>query len=538
MQEISAPPFKSVQAWRAQIRTQPAEAVMKLSSRSTRSTRSSLFGRSALALIVAALFALSPFQNLAQAGDSPAAPSEQQPTAAAETTTTLKDQTDLALTVYNSDLALVRDVRQIDLPAGESRLRFMDIASSINAATVHFRSVADPGKLNVLEQDYEYDLLDPQKLLQKYVGRELTIVRTVYKNDSSELQEIPATLLSDNPGGPVWKIGDQIVTGMNTDSYRFPDLPGNLYDRPTLLWLLDNRGAQRQTVEASYLTTNLSWSADYVLTIGRQEDSADLNGWVTLVNNSGTSFENAQLQLVAGDIHRAPEPQAAAAGMMARAQSEAVAAAPFQQESFSEYHLYTLGRRTSIENNESKQISLLSAAGLPVERRYVVNGQDWYYHSAAQPGAPIKDAVEVYYKFQNDEKSGLGMPLPAGTVRVYEADSHGGVLFIGEDEIDHTPKDESVDLHVGNAFDIVAERKQTDYQAISNHVVELEYEITLRNHKDVPITVEVNEPIGGDWQILSSTYDAKKTGAFAAQFEVPVAQNGTSVLRYRVRIHW
>jgi hypothetical protein len=362
---------------------------MKLSSRSTRSTRSSLFGRSALALIVAALFALSPFQNLAQAGDSPAAPSEQQPTAAAETTTTLKDQTDLALTVYNSDLALVRDVRQIDLPAGESRLRFMDIASSINAATVHFRSVADPGKLNVLEQDYEYDLLDPQKLLQKYVGRELTIVRTVYKNDSSELQEIPATLLSDNPGGPVWKIGDQIVTGMNTDSYRFPDLPGNLYDRPTLLWLLDNRGAQRQTVEASYLTTNLSWSADYVLTIGRQEDSADLNGWVTLVNNSGTSFENAQLQLVAGDIHRAPEPQAAAAGMMARAQSEAVAAAPFQQESFSEYHLYTLGRRTSIENNESKQISLLSAAGLPVERRYVVNGQDWYYHSAAQPGAPI-----------------------------------------------------------------------------------------------------------------------------------------------------
>jgi hypothetical protein len=491
-----------------------------------------------MALIVAALFALSPFQSLAQAGDSPAAPSEQQPTAAADTTTTLKDQTDLALTVYNSDLALVRDVRQIDLPAGESRLRFMDIAASVNPATVHFRSLADPGKLNVLEQDYEYDLLDPAKLLQKYVGREVTLVRAVEKDNSTDFQQFQATLLADNAGGPVWKIGDEIVTGMNTDSYRFPDLPGNLYDRPTLLWLLDNRGAQRQTVEASYLTTNLSWSADYVLTIGRTEDSADLNGWVTLVNNSGTAFENAQLQLVAGDIHRAPPSPAPADGIMARAQSEAVAAAPFQQESFSEYHLYTLGRRTSIENNESKQISLLSAAGLPVERRYVVNGQDWYYHSAAQPGAPIKDAVEVYYKFQNDEKSGLGMPLPAGTVRVYEADSHGGVLFIGEDEIDHTPKDESVDLHVGNAFDIVAERKQTDYQAISNHVVELEYEITLRNHKDVPITVEVNEPIGGDWQVLSSTYDAKKTGAFAAQFEVPVAQNGTSVLRYRVRIHW
>jgi hypothetical protein len=454
-----------------------------------------------------------------------------------ETTTTLKDQTDLSVTVYNQDLALVRDVRQVDVSAGESRLRFMDIAASVNPATVHFRALADPGKLNVLEQDYEYDLLDPAKLLQKYVGREVTLVRAVQKDNSTDFQQFQATLLADNAGGPVWKIGDEIVTGMATDSYRFPELPGNLYERPTLLWLLDNRGAQRQTVEASYLTTNLSWSADYVLTISRDETSADLNGWVTLVNNSGTSFQNAQLQLVAGDVHRT-EPQPSPPAEMMMAESKAVAAAPFEQESFSEYHLYTLGRRTSIEDNESKQISLLSAAAVPIERRYVVNGDTGYYHSAAEPGATIKDPVEVYYKFQNEDKSGLGMPMPAGTVRVYEADSHGGVLFIGEDQIDHTPKDESVDLHVGNAFDIVAERKQTDYQAISNRVSEVEYEITLRNHKDVPITVEVNEPIGGDWQMLSSTYDAKKTGAFAAQFEVPVAQNGTSVLRYRVRIHW
>jgi hypothetical protein len=548
-QEISATPFKPVQACRAQIWTPPAEAVMKLSSRSTRSTCSTLFAPSALAFLAVALFALCPLQNFAHAADSPAASEKQnapatgttasaQTTPAAETTTTLKDQTDLAVTVYNSDLALVRDVRQIDLPAGESRLRFMDIAASVNPATVHFRSIADAGKLNVLEQDYEYDLLDPAKLLQKYVGREVTLVRAVQKDNSTDFQQFQATLLSDNEGGPVWKIGDEIVTGMATDSYRFPELPGNLYDRPTLLWLLDNRGAQRQTVEASYLTTNLSWSADYVLTIGHEETSADLNGWVTLVNNSGTAFENAQLQLVAGDVHRVETERPAVASIMAQAASEAAPAPPFQQESFSEYHLYTLGRRTSIENNESKQISLLSAAGVPVERRYVVNGQDWYYHGAAQPGAPIKDAVEVYYKFQNEEKSGLGMPLPAGTVRVYEADSHGGVLFIGEDQIDHTPKDESVDLHVGNAFDIVAERKQTDYQAISNRVSELEYEITLRNHKDVPITVEVNEPIGGDWQMLSSTFNATKTGAFAAQFEVPVAQNGTAVLRYRVRVHW
>jgi hypothetical protein len=483
--------------------------------------------RAALALFVVAFFTLFPLQDFASAADSPATES-----------TTLKDQTDLSVTVYNSDLALVRDVRQIDLPAGESQLRFMDIASSINPATVHFRSVADPAKLDVLEQNYEYDLLDPAKLLQKYVGREVTLVRAVQKDGSTELQQSQGTLLSDNAGGPVWKIGDDVVTGMATDSYRFPELPGNLYDRPTLLWLLENHGAARQSVEASYLTSNISWSTDYVLTIGHDENSADLNGWVTLVNNSGTAFQNAQLQLVAGDLHRVEQPAAVGSALMARAEDEAKPAAPFQQESFSEYHLYTLGRRTSIENNETKQISLLSATAFPVERRYVVNGQDWYYHSAAQPGEPIKDPVEVYYKFQNEEKSGLGMPMPAGTVRVYEADSHGGVLFIGEDQIDHTPKDEAVDLHVGNAFDIVAERKQTDYQSISNHVVEMEYEITLRNHKDTPVTVEVNEPIGGDWQILSSTYEAKKTAAFAAQFEVPVAANASSVLRYRVRVHW
>jgi hypothetical protein len=524
MQEISAPPFKPLQASRAQISTPPAEATMTISSRPTISV---LSRRTALVLFVVALFTISPLHNFARAADSPATES-----------TTLKDQTDLSVTVYNSDLALVRDVRQIDLPAGESQLRFADIASSINPATVHFRSVADPAKLNVLEQDYEYDLLDPAKLLQKYVGREVTLVRSVQKDGSTELQQSQATLLSDNAGGPVWKIGDDIVTGMATDSYRFPELPGNLYDRPTLLWLLENRGAARQTVEASYLTSNISWSTDYVLTVGRDESSADLNGWVTLVNNSGTAFQNAQLQLVAGDLHRVEAPAAVAGALMARAEDEAKPAAPFQQESFSEYHLYTLGRRTSIENNETKQISLLSATAFPVERRYVVNGQDWYYRSAAQPGEPIKDPVEVYYKFQNEEKSGLGMPMPAGTVRVYEADSHGGVLFIGEDQIDHTPKDEPVDLHVGTAFDIVAERKQTDYQSISNHVVEMEYEITLRNHKDTPVTVEVNEPIGGDWQILSSTYDAKKTSAFAAQFEVPVVANGSSVLRYRVRVRW
>jgi hypothetical protein len=453
-------------------------------------------------------------------------------------TTTLGDQTDLALTVYNANLSLVRDVRQLNLPAGESRLRFMDIAASINPATVHFRSLAEPEKVRVVEQNYEYDLLDPNKLLQKFVGREVTLVRPRMASGTTEFEEMKATLLSVN-GSPVWKIGNEIVTGLSYESIRFPELPENLYERPTLLWTLQNTGARRQRVEASYLTGNLSWSADYVLNVAKDEASGDLDGWVTLVNHSGTAFKNAQLQLVAGDLHRV----VAQSGMnqfeaMDRVAKSAAAPAPFQQESFSEYHLYSLNRRTSVFDQESKQISLLNASRFPVRKVYVVNGQSYYYRAAVQPGAPVKDAVQVFYKFKNEEKAGLGMPLPAGTMRVYQQDSRGGSLFAGEDHIDHTPKDEEISLHIGNAFDIVAERKQTDYKRLADRLYEFEYEITLRNHKDLAITVEVNEPIGGDWEMVNSTYKFTKTAAFAAQFQVPVDPNGAAVLKYRVRVRY
>jgi len=460
------------------------------------------------------------------------------PPADSAVTTTLADQTDLAITVYNSNLALVRDVRQLNLTPGESRLRFMDIAASINPAAVHFRSMTESTKLSVLEQNYEYDLLDPNKLLQKFVGREVTLVRPKLSSGTTGYDEVKATLLSLN-GSPVWKIGNEVVTGLSYESIRFPELPENLYERPTLLWTLQNSGARRHKVEASYLASNLSWSADYVLNVGKDETNGDLDGWVTLVNHSGTAFKNAQLQLVAGDLHRVvPLNGRDDLRMMEGMAKAASAPAPFQQEAFSEYHLYSLGRRTSIFDQESKQISLLNASRFPLQKVYVVNGQSYYYRTAVQPGAPVKDTVQVFYKFKNEDKAGLGMPLPAGTIRVYQADSRGGSLFVGEDRIDHTPKDETINLHIGNAFDIVAERKQTDYKRLSDRLYEFEYEITLRNHKDTPIAVEVNEPIGGDWEMVSSTYKFTKTAAFAAQFQVPVDKDGTSVLKYRVRVRY
>jgi hypothetical protein len=449
---------------------------------------------------------------------------------------TLDDQTDLAVTVYNSDIALVRDVRNVVLPAGTFDLRFMDIAATVNPATVHFRSLTEPARLGVLEQNYEYDLLDPDRLLHKYVGRDVTLVRRRTENGTTKDEEVTARLLSFN-NGPVWRIGNEIVTGIDASQLRFPELPDTLYTRPTLIWTLDNTGTERHRVEATYLAQKLAWNADYVLTIGRDDKAADLDGWVTLSNNSGTAFRHASLQLVAGDLNRVRQEMRKAVMKDALMSNEAVAA-PMAQESLSEYHLYTLGRKTTINNNETKQLSMLSGTGVPVTKRYVVDGQAWYYRNGAHPGSPLKDTVQVLYQFRNDAKSGLGMPMPAGALRVYQADSKGALQFVGEDRIDHTPKDEDVNVKIGNAFDVVCERNQTDFRQIATSVYELEYAITLRNHKATPITVELNEPIGGTWQMLSSSHQWTKTAAWALQFRVPVAPDGTQVVKYRVRVRY
>ena len=450
-------------------------------------------------------------------------------------TSTLDDQVDLAVTVYNSDIALIRDTRNLRLGTGTSDLHFMDIAATVNPASVHFRSLTDPSRLSVLEQNYEYDLLEPDKLLRKYVGRDVTLVRRRTENGTTIDDELQAHLLSYN-NAPVWRINGEIVTGLSADHIRFPELPGNLYSRPTLIWTLDNRGGPQHRVEASYLAAKLAWSADYVLTVGRDDKAADLDGWVTVVNGSGTAFRNARLQLVAGELNRVRAVFGKAVqDNMAYARATEAPAAPMAQEAFSDYHLYTLERKTSVNNNETKQVSMLNASAFPVRKRYVVDGQSYFYRNA-HPGAPVKDPVQVLYELKNEQKLGLGMPMPAGVVRVYQSDSKGGVQFVGEDRIDHTPKDETINLKIGNAFDVTSERKQTDFERIATNVYEFEYEITLKNHKSVPVTVEVNEPIGGTWRMVRSSFEWTRTSAWAAQFALPVAVDGTSVLRYRVRV--
>src|SRR5213080_1164673 len=275
-----------------------------------------------LTSMVALLAAVAMLYPAARGNKVYASQEKEAPRATADQTTTLNDQTDLNLTVYNSNIALVRDVRNLSLPGGLFRLKFMDIAATVNPATVHFRSLNEPEKLGVIEQNYEYDLLEPAKLLHKYVGKEVTLVRSYQENGTTKREEVKATLLADN-NGPVWKIGNDIVTGMYAESLRFPEVPANLFDRPTLLMSLENEGGRKQQVETSYLATNLAWNSDYVLTIGRDDKAADLDGWVTLTNNSGTAFHNARLQLVAGDLNRIQNAPAAAGMAMDMAVSRA-----------------------------------------------------------------------------------------------------------------------------------------------------------------------------------------------------------------------
>jgi hypothetical protein len=462
------------------------------------------------------------------------------PTAAAPQagpSATLENQVDLAVTVYNSNIALVRDVRRITLPAGVGDLRFLDIAATVNPATVHVRSLTEPSRLGVLEQNYQYDLLDPDRLLRKYVGRDVKLLRRFDDDGTTREREVTARLLAYNQA-PVWQIDNEIVTGLHADQLRFAEIPATLHSRPTLVWRLDNTGQPQHQIETSYLAGNMNWTADYVLTVGRDERRADLDGWVTVANTSGTSYRNASMQLVAGNLHRVAESRAKVETEMARMDMADAAAPAFAREAFSEYHLYTLGRRTTLAENETKQIALLNATGVPVGKRFVVNGQHFYYRNRRAPGAPLKDDVAVYYTFRNDERSRLGMPMPAGTVRVYQADSKGGLQFAGEDRIDHTPKDEELTLQIGTAFDLVCERKQTDFVRVADNVYEVAFAISLRNHKTAPVTIEVNEPIAGDWRVINSSHQATKTDAFAARFMVQVAAGGESLLTYRVRVRY
>lgn len=446
---------------------------------------------------------------------------------------TSTDQTAMAVTVYNSDLGLVKDLRTINLPAGQAKLEFMDVASQIQPVTVHAQAVDNPTEFRILEQNYEYDLMSQEKILDKYVGKKLKIVQ--WKDYQDRQDTVEAMLLSSE--GQIYQVGDEIYLGY--PGYKVvPQIPDNLISKPTLVWLFENDSAAKKSIEVSYLTSGISWKADYVFVVNDTDTATDISGWVTVDNRSGATYNDAKLKLVAGDVNRVQSPMAYAKEGFAGARVMAMDAAPqFQEQGFFEYHLYDLQRKTTIKNNQTKQISLLESSGVNLEKIYEVQGFNGAY--TQRYWEPVtKHDVNTFFKFKNAKTNHLGMPLPEGTIRLYKKDKSGSQQFIGEDHIKHTPEDEEVKLTIGKAFDIVAERVQTDYQQITSKVHQTEWEITIRNHKDEDVVVLINEPFSTDWRVLSTTHAPKKLSAWMAQFAVAIPKKGETKLKYRVQVEY
>jgi hypothetical protein len=447
--------------------------------------------------------------------------------------TGLEDQKGVAITIYNVNLGLVKDQREIKLPAGTNELRFMDVASQIIPASVHIKSLVDTGSLQVLEQNYEYDLLNPQKLLDKYVGKE---VKLYYKNLYTEREDITTATLLSNNGGPIFRINNEITFG-HPGRVIFPGVPEDLISKPTLVWLIDNTLSSIQKVEASYLTNGINWQADYVITLDDKDSRADLSGWVTIDNKSGATYREARLKLVAGDVHRVRDEYEYRDKMLRVAEAAAKPAPQFKEEEFFEYHIYTLQRTATVKDNQTKQISLVTAGNIPVRKELLFHGAKYYYYN--QYGETMSNQkVGVFIEMDNKKENNLGIPLPKGIVRVYKYDNEGSLQFVGEDRIDHTPKDEKIRIKLGEAFDVVGSRKQTDWKKIAYDTYEAAFEISLRNHKKEGVAVKVIEPVPGDWNMLSSSHEYTKTEAFTAEFNIPVPADKEVKLTYRVRMRF
>jgi hypothetical protein len=442
------------------------------------------------------------------------------------------------LTVYNDGSALVQDTRTFTLTAGENTLNFTDVAATIDPTSVSFNSLTDPEGTSVVEQNYVYDLVDAFTLMNRYIDQTIrvtTIDGTVYEG----------TLLSSN-GGIILRNGNGEVIVVNMQEVRetvFPNLPDGLITRPTLRWQLFSQNGGDQQLELTYLTSGINWTADYILLLNNDSSALDLNGWVTLTNNSGTTFNDAVLKLIAGDVNRLPEPQAYQMEFAAVPSSVPGEPAPVEQRDFNEYKLYQIPRPVTIGNNETKQIEFVSGANIPTNTFYVYDGSMpyfnyGYFETSQYYGDTGVTTVGNYVEFNTSEENGVGADLPEGRVRVYQEDIDGTALLVGENSINHTPEGETVQFYLGNAFDLVGERVQTDYRLISDDVLQETYQITLRNRKDDE-TVEIRVPENlwrwSNWEILNSSTDFTQSNSNTIEFRVQVPPQGEVTITYTVQ---
>ncbi|MBI5573419.1 MAG: DUF4139 domain-containing protein [Elusimicrobia bacterium] len=449
---------------------------------------------------------------------------------------------EIDLTVYNQNLGLVKDRREIKIDKGVQKIEFSDVAAQIDPTSVHFKSLSFPNKCSVLEQNFEYDLISREKLLQKYIGKEIELERRFGK-DGEKKEIIKGTLLS-TAGGLTIKSGDKILVNPSGE-ISLSKLPEGLILKPTLSWLLENEISGEHKIEVDYLTNGINWNADYVIVSDKDDKNLDLTGWVTIDNKSGATYKDAKLKLIAGDIHRASPTGVAAENVMYAARTKA-AVPQFEEKSFFEYHLYTLQRRTTVRDNETKQIEFVSGTNVPIKKLFIYDGvaQKFYGYnqwSRADRNYGVQSNKKVYVMldFKNSKENNLGIPLPKGKMRVYKEDSDKSLEFIGEDFIDHTPKDEQVRIYLGDAFDIVGERVQTDFKNGDDFCDET-FKITIRNHKEEPVEVCVVEKLyrWSNWKITQKSQDYEKKDSRTIEYKLKIPKNGENTITYTVHYWW
>jgi len=435
------------------------------------------------------------------------------------------EQKSIAVTVYNQNLGVVKDTRTFDINSGISKIFLTDVAQQIDPTSVHI-------KLNgeVLEQNYQYDLVSLDKILMKYIDKDIQLI-----GENNELLE--GTLLAPYGGQFVIRKKDGGLTLLpNLTKYRInvAALPEGLITKPTLVWTVNSEASGKQDVEVSYQTSGMNWHAEYVAVLNETDTKLDLNSWVSVENNSGTTYKNAVLKLVAGDVNliqpNYPDMRMMDGMVMEKSMSHGQ---QFEEKEFFEYHIYNLQRPATISNNEVKQISLFETQDVSVTKKYLF--RSGYYNSYY--GNQSSGKVAVVVEFENKENNNLGMPMPKGKVRMYKSDGET-IEFIGEDMIDHTPKNETIKLKIGDAFDVLAEEVQTDYKKITDRVYEQEWEITLKNRKKEDIVVEVEKNIGNFWEVLNSTHAYEKKDASSLRFKVPVGKDNETKLKFRIRYNY
>lgn len=437
---------------------------------------------------------------------------------------------EISITVYNDNFGLVKQIREMEFAKGTGETRFDDVAAQIDPTSVHI--APKDGGVSILEQNYQYDLVSAQKIMQKYLGSEIGLV---IKADEKNNEVRRGELLSFDGAFIILRTSSGEITITNPAHVidcQFGKLPEGLILKPTLVWRTEADRNIKTPCEVSYLTNGINWHAEYVAVVDNDDKNLSLSGWVSIDNQSGATYKDATLKLVAGKVNRiVPRPPMPL--MEERMSYDMAAAAPqFQEESFFEYHLYSLTRKATVADKETKQLTLFPEAKTAATKTYTVEAATQGYYGDQQNKLKVKIGLE----FTNSKEAGLGMPLPKGKLRVYKADTKGELQFVGEDQIDHTPKDEKVRVFLGEAFDVTCERNKTNVVDLGASHARETYEIKLKNHKDSDITVTVVEPMPGyrEWNIAKSNIEFKKVNAYKTEFQAPVKANGENTLMYTI----